>query len=208
MHGDFTLSLLAQLAEKAREQADLLESFLLSGPVALSPRLVQRKRELRRRIYAREHKEYFYEERRKIERRFYSLLQWLERDGIVVRKGKKKLSLTSRGFVYLKNLRSKRERAVPSREYPVHKSDTLIMVAFDIPEREKWKRRWFREVLRNLGFVFLQKSLWIGKVKIPEELLEDIVRLGLVGSVEIFEISKQGSLRQVTGVQENKSRFS
>jgi hypothetical protein len=43
----------------------------------------------------------------------------------------------------------------------------------------------------------VQKSLWLGKVKIPEEFLVDIRKLSLLDYVEIFEITKTGSLKNL-----------
>ncbi|MBM3257525.1 MAG: hypothetical protein FJY98_04380 [Candidatus Liptonbacteria bacterium] len=196
MHGQFTLELLKKIAERANEYGELLEVFLLSGPGAATPRIRKRRGELKWRIASRENREQIREKQRKIKRRFYSLIQWLEKDGLVTRRGKRKICITKQGFAYLKRLEARKEREI-IRTYPTERSTTLIMVAFDIPEQEKEKRVWLRGVLRELGFSLLQKSLWIGKIKIPEELLEDISRRGLGNRVEIFEITKQGSLREI-----------
>ena len=43
----------------------------------------------------------------------------------------------------------------------------------------------------------IQKSVWIGKVKIPKEFLDDLFKLRLIDYIEIFEISKAGSLKNL-----------
>ena len=48
-----------------------------------------------------------------------------------------------------------------------------------------------------MNFRILQKSVWIGKVKIPKEFIDDLKELNMINYVEIFEISRGGSLRQV-----------
>src|SRR3990167_838001 len=76
-------------------------------------------------------------------------------------------------------------------------NNRLIIVIFDIPERERRKRAWLRLALKNIGLKLIQRSVWMGKVKIPKEFLDDIRELHLVNFVEIFEITKSGSLNQV-----------
>ena len=51
--------------------------------------------------------------------------------------------------------------------------------------------------LKNIGLRLIQQSVWMGKVKIPKEFLDDIRELHLANFVEIFEITKSGSLNQV-----------
>ena len=43
----------------------------------------------------------------------------------------------------------------------------------------------------------LQKSVWIGKTILPEELLDDLERLNLLSYVEIFAITKTGTIKQL-----------
>ena len=84
------------------------------------------------------------------------------------------------------------------RLYAGDAAKQFTIVTFDIPERERRKRDWLRGALRNLGLAMVQKSVWIGKVKIPGELVEDMKSMRILDFVEIFEISKTGSLQQVT----------
>ena len=68
---------------------------------------------------------------------------------------------------------------------------------FDIPEKEKWKRVWLREVLGLCGFKMLQRSVWAGKNKIPEEFLADLRNFNMLEYVHIFEVSKKGTLKEI-----------
>jgi hypothetical protein len=43
----------------------------------------------------------------------------------------------------------------------------------------------------------VQKSVWVGKTKIPQDFLDDLFKLKLVDFVEIFEISRTGSLKHL-----------
>ena len=43
----------------------------------------------------------------------------------------------------------------------------------------------------------IHKSVWIGKEKIPQELIIDLEELKILNFVEIFEVTKQGTLKKV-----------
>ena len=83
------------------------------------------------------------------------------------------------------------------KTYEKESSERVTIVIFDIPEKERRKRDWLRAVLKNLGLKMIQKSVWIGKVKIPEALIKDLKRLNLIECVEIFEVSRTGSLEHI-----------
>jgi len=58
-------------------------------------------------------------------------------------------------------------------------------------------RDWLRYVLlHQLGMKQVHQSVYIGKIKLPEELVKDIVRYELDEHIEIFEMTKSGTLRQ------------
>ena len=52
-----------------------------------------------------------------------------------------------------------------------------------------------RSALTYLEFKMIQRSVWIGKSKIPDQFLKDLRAVGLIETVEIFEVGKSGSLR-------------
>ena len=81
--------------------------------------------------------------------------------------------------------------------YPKEKGNKVIIVMFDIPEEYTKKRTWLRMVLGNLDFKMAQKSVWIGKTKIPKELIADIMKMKLEGFVEVFEVGSTGNLKHV-----------
>ncbi|MDP3974772.1 MAG: CRISPR-associated endonuclease Cas2 [Candidatus Jorgensenbacteria bacterium] len=139
-------------------------------------------------------------EERDAKRKYQKLLSALKRDGLVVIgpgvRGNL-LRLTEKGRRKLAALWKQKKGKLPAAVYRVERSDAFTIVAFDIPERERRKRNWLREALRNAGFTAVQKSVWMGKVKIPVELLDDIRRLRLADFVEIFQITKRGTLKQI-----------
>lgn len=62
-----------------------------------------------------------------------------------------------------------------------------VMVVFDIPEQERWKRRHMRTVLREFSFKQVQKSVWMSRLDCAGYIREEIDSLGLQGAVKIFE---------------------
>ena len=74
-------------------------------------------------------------------------------------------------------------------------SDEVIIVSFDVPERRRHWRDWLRFQLASLGLQKLQLSVWIGKVKLPEEFLEDLKKFQLLTYVHILSVGKKGTLK-------------
>lgn len=137
---------------------------------------------------------------KKEKRRFDDLLYHLRKDELVeeVKKNEKfLLRLTQNGREILNKLRKKKDEAMPDAKYQSQNEDGLKIIIFDIPEDERRKRVWLRSALNNLNFNMLQRSVWAGKVKLPEEFLRDLSKLKLLSCVEIFAISKTGSLKQL-----------
>jgi phenylacetic acid degradation operon negative regulatory protein len=133
---------------------------------------------------------------KRVKRNFSDFIYRLKRDGLVShgRKGKF-FMLTSKGRELLRDLRSKN---LPHIKYGDNQAeDTWKIFIFDIPERERYKRNWLRMVLRNLNFKMLQKSVWLGKTALPQEFINDLKKIELISYIEIFCITKKGSLRQI-----------
>jgi len=62
-----------------------------------------------------------------------------------------------------------------------------IMVVFDVPEYERWKRRQIRAVLREFSFVQIQKSVWMSPLDCAKYIKEVVSDLSLKASVKIYE---------------------
>ena len=131
----------------------------------------------------------------------YKLLCKLKKEGFIAEKterGKSFLFRTRTGTEKVFKLKVLGERhQFISREYESEKTDKVTIVIFDVPEEERWKRGWLRDVLRGLGLKNIQKSVFIGKVRIPEQFFEDLRKLNMFGYVEIFEVGKAGTLSHV-----------
>ncbi|PID32715.1 hypothetical protein CR956_00995 [Candidatus Saccharibacteria bacterium] len=62
-----------------------------------------------------------------------------------------------------------------------------ILVVFDIPEGERYKRRMFRLLLRELKFRMIQQSVWLTDYECRNILAAEIDRLKLDDYVQIYE---------------------
>lgn len=133
--------------------------------------------------------------------RFYSLLSNLKRQGFIKKDQKGK-----RVFWRITPLGEKRCEKLkvffhfPKVDYKQEKDKGMNIVVFDIPERQRSKRDWLRHALMALDFIMLQKSVWIGKNKLPEEFLKTLAELNLMDFVHIFKISKTGTIKELNSL--------
>lgn len=123
-----------------------------------------------------------------------SVLYKLKKDGLILEKNKL-LHLTARGDSKLATLADKEKFS--AGKYKSEPAANFLIVAYDIPGKNYKKRLWLRESLSNIGLRAIQQSLWMGKIKLPKEFLEDLKNLNLFNCVEIFEITKSGTLREI-----------
>ena len=72
-----------------------------------------------------------------------------------------------------------------------------MIIAFDVPEREREKRRWLRLALISLGFQKVQQSVWAGNIRIPAEFIEDMKENAILSYVHIFSVAQSGTLEKV-----------
>ena len=192
MKGEITVKILAILQEAALSSADLGVAMMRAGYGASHGKLEREfyKQKERRSDAARSSAQ---------EQKFYNSLYKLKRDGLI-QKQDKKLTVTKKGRQKFWLLMAKLKKQLPPpKAYSKLKenSDTFVIVAFDIPERNRARRNWLRGALRELGLSMVQKSLWLGKVKIPEEFIKDLKRMMLFDFIEIFEITKTGTLKHL-----------
>jgi DNA-binding transcriptional regulator PaaX len=127
------------------------------------------------------------------QRSFNTLFKKLQNEGLI-EITKERVVLTKNGRSTLKTIK---EKFLPKKDYQIKKDNSLKLVIFDIPEKERAKRDWLRESLKNMDFKMIQKSVWLGKVKIPAEFLEDLKWLKLIDYVDILAVTRTGSLRQI-----------
>lgn len=196
--GDISLKILEFIGDLVVGTGDLLAAFLSAGYGASYSKIEY---ELSKKQKERDKKSLQKEIRREVKQKYYNLIYKLKKSGLIEEKTKKEgkfFGLTKKGRNKLLQLRKRNKEKLPETIYLREDSDKFVIVIFDIPETERRKRSWLRAALGSLGFKMVQKSVWVGKVKIPKGFLDDLFQLKLIDFVEIFEISKTGSLKQIT----------
>ncbi len=188
------MRLLELVGDLGREALELSDAFLAAGYGASYGKIeMTRRTREKEQSRALSHDQQTTHARRQYRNLLYRLKQGgflqTERRGAVQR-----FILTRKGKAYL--LRLKKNFALPHPNcYHQRKGDVFVIIAFDIPETERRKRDWLRSVLKHLGLKMIQRSVWVGKVKIPESFLKDLKELRLLPFVEIFTVTKTGNLR-------------
>src|SRR3989344_151953 len=162
MKGGRALALLEAIHGGATGSVDLIKALLSAGYGASYGKMQY---ELRKNTRAREARSVA----RKSIDRYYSMLYKLKRDGLIVENESKILRITKNGERLLERLKSRMQNQMPATRYRAIAHGRSVIVAFDIPEVERRKRNWLRATLQNMGLTMTQKSLWLGKGKLPKE---------------------------------------
>ncbi|MBI2475957.1 MAG: CRISPR-associated endonuclease Cas2 [Candidatus Taylorbacteria bacterium] len=195
--GHITLYILQTLGKMAVESLELCEAILIAGYGASPGRI---RYVLRERQKKRSNKRPLPVGEKELVLRYQKLISKLKHDGLIAiskNADKTLLSITARGKDAERRLKLQISARFPLIEYPRQSGEHLTIVAFDVPQKEKRKRDWLREALKHLGLKMVQKSFWMGRVKIPQEFLDDLYRLRLIKCVEIFQVGQTGTLRPV-----------
>ncbi|MEK7607292.1 MAG: hypothetical protein AAB444_03810 [Patescibacteria group bacterium] len=128
------------------------------------------------------------QERRK--RQLYDLIRSLKRQSLLeeYRDGNEKFyRLTARGsFEACRG----RLMAECERQKKVPWDGNWRMVLFDVPETKRQFRDYLRTLLKQLGFLQWQRSVWVSPYAYGKEFREHLKLLELLTFVEIFEVAK------------------
>jgi len=131
-----------------------------------------------------------YKEKQKL----YSTLNRLKRDGLI-EKNKDLWKITKKGVLKINEIKPNDiKRNILEKSKP---SNSLIIVSYDISETHRKDRWWVVEILKLLGFHMVHQSTWIGKTKLPQEFLEELISREIMDNFKIFEVSKTGNLKEV-----------
>jgi len=117
----------------------------------------------------------------------------LQKKGLV-RKKENSYQLTLQGFKIVKTIKIKSEKIGGENE--IIWDGKWRMVMFDIPEKSRKERDWLRYQLICLDYQPIQKSVFLGKQPIEEDVWNDIaernlqrfIRLMTVGEIDSDEI--------------------
>lgn len=131
---------------------------------------------------------------RKARKSILTILSRLQKEGLVSQKASQKWTITSRGKLYLTSHRP-RAHGVYKRVRIVAPADGVVrLVTFDVPERERPKRKWLRRELLACGYERLHKSVFIGTRPLPEEFVKEVDKHGLDDYLHIVRIEAAGTL--------------
>lgn len=128
---------------------------------------------------------------------YYSLLSHLKDEGLVEKENRRNglWSITKKGREKLLLLKKRQQNAFSLRTAHFEEGDVgMTIFVFDVPEKEKAKRRWLRQSLQSAGFRFLQKSVWIGDSQLSMEFIEALRERLLLPHVHIFKAEKLGTI--------------
>ncbi len=126
-----------------------------------------------------------------------NLLCYMQRKGLVEKTDSKAWKLTNKGRHKLEliNLKPALVSGIPPIRRGVYtENDALKVVIFDVPEQDRWKRKWLRQSLQNLDFKLLQESVWIGERRLPEEFITLLSEFELISCVHIFTVQERGTI--------------
>lgn len=143
-------------------------------------------------------KDFAAERKKEAARQFYNLLYRLRQDGLIERDESRFWSMTAKGKEKLEKLLKRNKENLPKKDYKLENDKSLILVVFDIPEKMRPKRNWLRDVLVRLNFSMLQKSVWLGRGKLPQSFIADLKEYGLLPHIEILSIAKAGSITRLS----------
>ncbi len=127
---------------------------------------------------------------------FWSLLYKLKKEGLIRENTKSNLTATKIGRNYLE---TKNQRLSWFKRYkPIRNPDKneLILIIFDVPQKEHEKRDWLRFQFKNLDFRQLQLSVWFGNNLLPKEFLADLERHKILSYIHIFTVVRKGSVSE------------
>lgn len=186
MKGEIIYKILNTLGEGAMYQADFTNAILRAGYGATPGKIdsefskIQNKRINKEIDKVRINK-------------FKKYLSKLKSDGLILEDKSDRIYLSSKGTKKLGVF--KNSLYLNDNFYNKKVGDKVVIVSYDIPVAFNRERNMLRDILRMLGFDLIHKSVWVGKVMIPERFVRDLSRLGILDYVEILEVTKSGTLK-------------
>lgn len=186
------MKVLELLCDTAMTQVDFWGAVLSAGYGASSSKIEY---EYQKRRKANDKKQFQVQDLKERRKRLLVYISKMKHDGLIKELTDNKFTISAKGIKKLAQLKIK--NSLPNRHYPITDKGNSIIISFDVPEKFRRKRDWLREVIRNLGFTMVHQSVWIGNIKIPKTFLIDLEKLKILECVEIFEISKTGTLKKI-----------
>ena len=193
--GEILIKILDFLNDGAVDFYDAIQVFLSAGYGASFSKLEY---ENQKKKQGRETERYQRKIFREQKRRLSKYLSKLKQDGLIATKTKdknKEIVITKKGQLKLNTLIYNPK--IFKNRYQKEASLELIIATFDIPEEYRKERDWFRSILKLLDFKMVHKSVWLGQIKIPKELLMDLESRKILEYIEFLGVTKRGSLKNL-----------
>ena len=189
------LKFLELLGEAGASLEEHVAGFLMAGYGASISSMEYHARRYRRNKNARRALD---DQQRILHHRYFVMRDRLQKGGLIARGGAMRgIRLTQKGILCLRQLRKDKKSYLPKPVYKLKPGVRVIIVAFDVPEKKRRKRDWLRKTLKSIGMRLIQQSVWVGRGILPPEFLEDIEKMELMSFVEIFEVTKNGTLESI-----------
>ncbi|MDO8659703.1 MAG: hypothetical protein Q7K54_03820 [Candidatus Parcubacteria bacterium] len=186
MKGEIIYKILNSLSNVVLDQVDFTNAFLRAGYGATGGKInyefskIQDKR-IKKQI-----------QKDKI-LKFKNYLAKLKNNGLILENKSKQIYLSENGKNKLNKF--KNSPLLNKEEYNKKIGEKVVVISYDIPIAFNRERNILRDILRMLGFNLIHKSVWVGKVILPERFVVDLNRLGILDYVEILEVTKNGTLK-------------
>ena len=186
MKGEIIYKILSSLESGVFDYIDFSNAFLKAGYGATSGKIRYEFSKIQnKRIDAQFNKQKT--------RNFQRYLSKLKSEGLILKNNSKQIYLSEKG----KNKLNKFQNSFSLNKdlYKKKTGERVVVVSYDIPVAFNKERNILRDMLQMLGFHLIHKSVWIGKVALPERFIADLNRLGIIDYVEILEVTKNGTLK-------------
>ncbi len=186
MKGEIIYKILNSIGNQALNYFDFTEAFLKSGYGATGNKIEYQFNKLQKQRVALRLNE-------QKTKHFKNYLSKLKTDGLILENSSKQIYLSKKGKKKLDNF--KNSPISNKADYKKQVGEKVVVVSYDIPVAFNRERNILRDILKMLGFNLIHKSVWVGKVRLPERFITDLHRLGILEYVEILEVTKNGTLK-------------
>jgi len=189
MRGELLYKILDSIKDQALDLVNLQKAMLISGYGASMGKIDKNFNKFKN---ARREKAKEGRQEKETKLRLQKYISKLKLEGLLC-KEQNEIAITKEGRKRLYSLEKNLLKQIPKTL-----SNNLIIFSYDIPSGHRKLRDRLREILKMMNFEMIHQSLWVGKIKISEELLEYLSEISVLEYVEILEVTKQGTLKQLT----------
>jgi hypothetical protein len=185
MKGEIIYKILDSLSNEVVDYLDFTNAFLEAGYGATGGKI-------RYELSKIQNKKLYLQLNKQKANNFKKYFSKLKKDGLILKNNLDQIYLSEKGKKKLTNFKN---------SFPLNKDlykkkigDRVVVVSYDIPIAFNRERNILRDMLSTLGLNLVHKSVWVGKVILPEKFIADLNRLGVMDYVEILEVTKNGTL--------------